>query len=164
MRHEHHVVETEVVHDGIDFSGLSCGRVPVTRRPVRQPPTQEIERNDVSFSQTRNQVVVEVQVVRKPVQQHDRRPRARKFTGIQVMGVERDVMFLERLHVSVAALSLAGHSRDGSRTRQALLLRNSLLDYPISQVRRRRRRDHLDNVKLHWLAADTLKQPHSAAE
>ena len=80
--------------------GLSCGRVPVTRRLIRQPPTQEIERNDVSFSQTRNQVVVEVQVVWKPVQQHDRRPCTREFAGIQVMGVERDVMFVERLHVS----------------------------------------------------------------
>ena len=44
------------------------------------------------------------------------------------------------------------------------LFRKRLLDDPISQVRRRRRWDHLDNVKLHWLAADTLEQPHPAAE
>jgi hypothetical protein len=91
--HHGHLVQAQLADHRIQVAGLVGGGVPVAGGLVGATPAQEVEGDDPPWRvQVRHEAVVQVQVVGKAVQQHDRRIRTRVVAGVEVVPTARHAM------------------------------------------------------------------------
>jgi len=81
-----------VIDDGVDVTYLVGGCIGVFRWLVGVAPAEEVERDDPARGKLGNEAIIEVQIVREAVQQHDRRLIARMVACAEMVLAERHTM------------------------------------------------------------------------
>src|SRR5829696_5107037 len=69
--HQHDILKPQRPDDGVEVPGLIVGGIGVALWLVRASPTEEVEDYDAPPRQVRHQPVVEVQIIREAVHQHE---------------------------------------------------------------------------------------------
>src|SRR6516164_11671923 len=78
MRDKEHLLKLQLGDDGIQLTDLIGGGIRIAGWLIRIAPAKKIKQNDSAWRrEVRNETVVEVEVVREPVHENDRRSRSR---------------------------------------------------------------------------------------
>jgi hypothetical protein len=86
VRDEDYLPKPQLGDDGIQVTGLTGSGIRITGGFIRSTPPKKIKGNDSTrWRQIRRQTVVEVQVVREPMHQNDRRFLSRVFSDVDPM-------------------------------------------------------------------------------
>jgi hypothetical protein len=118
--HQHHRTELQVPDDRVEVADLVNGRVRVAGRLVGPSPAQEVERHHPStFSEERDNAVVQVEVVGEAVHQNDSRLGPRVVPHVEAVAlqtngglvvIQRGPSF-RRLATTLGTVGMAGVTR-----------------------------------------------------
>src|ERR1700692_2252360 len=106
MPDQNHVAQAQRLHDRFEVAKLLPEAVSRTGWFVGRTKAKEIERNDAPSrsGQIRDQVVIDAQIIGKPVHEHEGRSRAAVVAGVDLALAPVDAVLDEWLAVHLADL------------------------------------------------------------